>query len=95
VIFTAFTLSGPVLGAIGLYFELATVFWVGLGLALLNLFMNLASGAMKLPILPSIFAIAAAAILSPWYFGASIGLLAYTAFEGLSELVSPGKRRNG
>ena len=94
-IFTIFTLSGPILGAIGFYFSLPIVFWAGVGLALLNLVVNLSSGVMKLPVLPGIFVLVAAVAFSPWYFGASIGLLAYTAFEGIGELLPFGKRRVG
>mgnify|MGYP001826293879 CR=1 FL=1 len=83
--FTIFTLSGPALGGLGWYFDLPWLFWVGAALAGVNLFMNLASGAMKVPILPFIAMIAGAVIFDSWLDGCAVGILAYTAVEGILE----------
>jgi hypothetical protein len=87
--FVSFTLLGPIVGAIGFYLSLPIVFWIGVGLAGLNLFMNLASGVMKLPLLPGACVILGGMLLFPWYEGAGTGLLAWTALEGAGELISP------
>ena len=50
--FTPFTFSGPAVGILGVYFDSPTIFWIGAALASFNLFMNLASGAMRFPMLP-------------------------------------------
>ena len=72
---TAFTLSGPVIGATAIYLNLPPLFWFGVALATLNLFLNLAFGIMKLPIFPTLFVIAGSIAWSPWYMGAAFGLL--------------------
>ena len=82
-----FTLSGPVIGGIGWYVDIQWLFWVGVGLCAVNLFMNVTSGVMKAPILPTLIMIVAGVFLEPWYFGAGIGLLAWTALEVVGEFV--------
>ena len=62
--------------------------WIGVALAAINLLINLASGAMKFPILPLVFVLISAVLLKPWYLGAGIGLLAWTFIEGAGELFS-------
>jgi len=42
---------------------------------------------MKAPILPFIFMIVTGVFLTPWYFGAGVGLLAWTALEVIGEFV--------
>jgi hypothetical protein len=91
-VFTLFTLSGPLLGAIGIGFGSSLLLWVGVALAAANLFLNLASGSMRFPVLPILFATAGALVLPPWWAGAAVGLLVYTAIEGLSEVL-PLRRR--
>jgi hypothetical protein len=54
--------------------------------AAFNLFMNVASGAMRLPLLPAATILIGAGAWSPWYIGASLGLLVWTAIEALGEL---------
>jgi hypothetical protein len=85
--FTLVTLSGPLVGAIGYFFDLPVVFWIGVALAGFNLFMNLASGAMKGAPLPMLVAAIFAVFIAPWYVGAAVGFLVYTAVEGLFELL--------
>ena len=92
-LFTGLTLSGPVFGAGGVYFNLPLLFWLGTGLASMNLFMNLASGAMRLPVLPAAFVLAGSFFWSPWYLGAAFGLLAWTACESASEIIAAVKSR--
>ncbi len=90
---TIFTLSGPIVGLTSYFFGMEPIFWIGFALACANLFMNIASGAMRVPALPIAFAAAASFLIVPWYQGAAIGLLSYTLIEGVSELFST--RRTG
>lgn len=87
--FTLFTLSGPLVGAIGWFLSIHWLLWLGVVLAAINLVMNLALGAMKLPIFPAVFMLVAAVILSPWYLGVGVGLLVWTVLEGAGELFRP------
>lgn len=84
--FTLFTLSGPLLAAIGWFTHIHWLFWVGVGLAAINLFMSLASGAMRAPVLPMLVMLVAAVTLKPWYLGLAVGLLVWTALETVGEL---------
>lgn len=88
-----FTASGPLLGAAAWYLSLSWFFWAGVALCAINLFLNIASGVMKLPILPVLFMAVAAALLSPWYVGFGAGLLIWTALESVGEVV--GLKREG
>lgn len=89
-LFTLITLSGPIVSGIALLMDWPILFWIGVALAAFNLFMNLASGAMNFPILPLVAVAVGAVFLTPWYFGAAVGLLIYTAIEGLGEFLPPG-----
>jgi hypothetical protein len=95
-VFTILTLSGPVIGGAGFYFDQPVAFWFGVALAGVNLFMNLASGAIKLPLLPAACAIVGTLVLAPWYWGAGAGLLVWTALEGAGEFLPTDmwRRRN-
>ena len=88
-----FTASGPLLGAAAWFFSLSWLFWVGVALCAINLFLNIASGVMKLPVLPVLFMAVAAAFLSPWYVGFGTGLLIWTELESVGEVV--GLKREG
>ncbi len=81
------TILEPVVGTVGWYLSLGWLFWVGVAFCFITLFLNIASGVMAIPILPTIFMGIAAAFLSPWYFGLGVGLLAYTALEALGDLM--------
>ena len=83
---TIVTLSGPILGASGWLGEWPWLFWLGAALSALNLLLNLASGAMRLPLLPAVAALIGAVLADSWFAGAAAGLLLYTAIEGVSEL---------
>ena len=88
----AITAAGPIIGGVGFYFALPIVFWAGVVIAAVNLVLNLASGVMRLPILPAACVLVGALLLPPWYAGGGIGLLAWTAVEAASEIL-PFKRR--
>jgi hypothetical protein len=85
------TAAGHILGCIGWFADIEWLFWVGVALCALTLFLNLASGVMKLPVLPALFMIVAAFLLGPWYVGLGVGLLAWTAVEAGGEVI--GMRR--
>ena len=87
------TIAGPLLGAIGRYTDVTPLFWIGTGLCVLTLGLNMMSGASKLPILPAVLMVVVAAFVHPWYVGAAVGLLAWTALESVGELI--GLRREG
>ena len=89
------TLSGPILGASGYFLEMLWLLWVGVAVCLLNLFMNLASGVMKLPVLPIVAVVIGATVVSPWYLGAGYGLLVWTAIEAAGEVVGRGTTPRG
>ena len=88
-----FTALGPLLGAAGWLFSLSWLFWLAVVLCGITLFLNMASGVMKLPVLPVLFMAGAAAFLSPWYVGIGAGLLIWTALEFVGEIV--GLKREG
>lgn len=81
-----FTASGPLLGGAGWFFSLSWLFWVGVALCTSNLFLNVASGVMKLPVLPVAIMAGAAVFISPWYLGLGVGLVAWTALESAGEI---------
>ena len=87
------TIAGPLLGAIGRYTDVTPLFWIGTGLCVLALGLNMMSGAIKLPILPALLMVVVAAVVHPWYVGAAVGLLAWTALEAIGELI--GRRKEG
>ena len=86
IVFSLVTWGGPIIGGLGLYLDSPITFWVGVAIACLNLFMNLASGAMRFPLLPAGAVIVGATFWQPWYLGAALGLLAWTVVEAIGEL---------
>ena len=93
MLFTFFTLSGPVVVLAGIVLGWQFLFWIGVTLCAINLILNLASGVMRFPILPLLFIVPAALIFSPWHVGAAVGLAAYTAIEGAGEVLTSFRRR--
>jgi hypothetical protein len=91
--FSLLTWTGPIIGGIGYLVGLPTLFWIGVAFTSLNLFMNVASGTMQLPLLPLACIIIGSVLIGPWYYGASVGLLTWTAIEAVSESWPIGKRR--
>ena len=87
------TVAGPLLGAGGWFTQTIWLFWIGVAVCVITLFLNMASGVMKLPVLPVLFMAIAAALLSPWYVGLGVGLIAWTALESVGEIV--GLRKEG
>jgi|GEM_PF-1760256 len=85
-IFTAFTLSGPIIGATGYFFDYPIIFWIGVALSLVNLFLNIASGAMRFPVMPIAVMGGCAIVGSSWLEGAGLGILAWTLYEGVQEI---------
>lgn len=87
LIFTAITIGGPVLGGLGYWLEVPALLWAGVALAAANLFMNVSSGVMRLPLFPGLAMVAGGFVIAPWWYGAALGLLIYTAVEAGLELV--------
>lgn len=83
-----FTSVAALAGGVGYFADIRWLFWVGAGLSALNLFMNLASGAMKFPILPLLCMSIGATISKEWFFGACVGLVVWTIFESGGEIFS-------
>ena len=86
---TLITASGPNLAFMVLAVESTVLFWIGVAIALLNLFMDLAGETMKLPILPGIGIVIGIVFFGPWWTGAAIGLLGYTAVEAAGMVIAP------
>lgn len=84
--FTVFTLSGPLIGAAGFFLGWSWLFWIGVALSVINLVLNVASGVMKLPVLPVVCIIAGAIFYESPVTGAGLGLLAWTLLEGVGEI---------
>jgi len=80
------TLLGPALGGIGWLIQLPWLLWIGVAVCTLNLALNLASGVMKLPILPAICMLVGAVVATPWWYGVAVGLIVYTGLEALGEV---------
>lgn len=91
--FIAFTASGPLIGWVGLTIDLPAMFWIGIAVCAVNLFMNLASGVMKLPVLPGVLIVGGMLLWKPWLVGAALGLLLWTTVESFGELVSMLRRK--
>ena len=86
------TLAGPLLGASGWLVQSTWLLWVGVFICTITLLLNLASGVMKLPILPAAFMAVSAVLVSPWYVGVGVGLIAWTALEAIGEIAGLLKR---
>jgi hypothetical protein len=69
------------------------LFWSGTAICTMVLAMNLASGAMNFPLLPSLFMIAGAVLTAPWYSGVAKGLVAWTIIESFGELYVAWRKR--
>ncbi len=87
------TVAGPLLGTGGWLSQTMWLFWVGVAICVVTLILNMASGVMRLPVLPVLFMAIAAGLLNPWYLGLGMGLIAWTAFEAVGELI--GQRKQG
>ncbi|NNM66325.1 MAG: hypothetical protein HKL99_17285 [Burkholderiales bacterium] len=87
------TVAGPFLGAGGWFSQTMWLFWVGVAICVVTLFLNMASGVMRLPVLPVLFMAIAAWLLNPWYLGLGAGLIAWTALEAVGEVIGLRKER--
>ena len=81
-----FTALGPLLGLAGLFTSLGWIFWVGVALCAITLWFNLASGAMKFPVLPIVFMVVGTGFSVHWYVGIAGGLILWTALESVGEI---------
>ncbi len=85
-VFSLVTWSGPVVSVVGLYLDSSVTFWIGVAIACFNLFMNVASEAMRFPLLPLAFVVVGAIFWQSWYMGAAFGILTWTVLEAIGEL---------
>lgn len=93
----ALTAAGPVLGGLSWLFGWGWLFWAGVVVCVITLALDMASGAMKLPILPAAFMMFGSGFWSPWWFGAAAGLMTWTAFDAAGMLfnrVRPARQRS-
>ena len=88
-----FTASGPLIAATGMLLDVQIVFWAGVVICGINLFMNLASGVMNFPLIPGLMMWVGGAALTPWFWGAALGLVCWTALESAGEVFSLFARR--
>lgn len=84
----ALTAAGPVLGALNWVLQWPWLFWVGAILCGMSLLLDIGSGAMKLPVIPGALMALGSGALSPWWFGAVAGLMAWTAFDAAGMFVN-------
>lgn len=84
----AVTALGPLLGAASWLFGLSWIFWTGVAVCGLTLALDMQSGSMKLPVLPVALMAIASGIWSPRWFGAAIGLMAWTTLDAVGMMVN-------
>ncbi len=85
-------LMGTLLGVAGFFFS-PWLFWIGVAACSLSLFLDLASGVLKLPILPATAIGAGALVIGPWYIGAGAGLVFYASLEVAAMLLAGRRHR--
>ena len=73
-------LVGVLIGVAG-FFLSAWLFWLGVVICSVSIFLDIVSGSIKLPILPAIAVLAGVLFFSPWYVGIGVGLIIYAAVE--------------
>ncbi|WP_257285860.1 hypothetical protein [Endozoicomonas sp. SESOKO1] len=81
------TATGPTLGAIGYFSEVAPLFWTGVFVAAFTVFMNVASGVIKFPFIETGITVCAAIYFDPWFTGIGIGLLIAMALDTVFEII--------
>ncbi len=80
----AVTAAGPILGWLGWSIHADWLYVVGVAICALTLFLDVASGALKTPILPVVFMIVGIQWHDGgWIAGAMRGLLTWTTFEAI------------
>ena len=87
------TALGPVLGGAGWFLQIPWLFWVGVAFCVVTLALNLASGVMRLPLFPVLFVGVTAFLVNPWYAGAGLGLVIWTALEAIGEVIGLRRER--
>ncbi len=79
-------LLGPVIGGAGWVIDSAGLFWTGVAFCVFNLVLNIASGVLRLPVLPVFFMLSASVFSSPWWHGLGAGIVVWTGFEAAGDL---------
>ncbi len=90
---TLVTMLGPVFAVAGYFIGSVWLFWVGVGVCVVTLFLNLASGTMRFPVLPIAFMVAGAVYANSIWIGLAGGLVAWTTVEAVGELMARARRR--
>jgi len=85
--FVLFHFIGPVMGMAGHWSGLSWVFWIGVALCGLILWLDGASEVVRAPVLQTFFMAVGSATVDPWYVGAGLGLVGWTAVDSLGLLV--------
>ena len=81
------TVAGPLLGAGGWFTQTMWLFWIGVSVCVNTRFLNMASGVMKLLVLPVLLMAISAVMLNRWYVGLGAGRIAWTPLEFVGEVV--------
>lgn len=84
---TTLTALGPIVIFLSSHFQTQWLFWVGAVFSVIVLLLDLASGVLRFPILPLLFAVAGIVMGSgEWYVGAILGLVTYQVVEVVGRL---------
>lgn len=75
--------AAAVLAFAGYFAEMSILMWAGVGLAAFGIFMNIVSGASKLPVVELVAGVVGASLVEPWYLGAGLGLAAVCGIEAV------------
>ena len=81
-----FLFIGPILVLIGCLGSYGFIFWLGSVICAFILFMNVASGILKFPIIPIIIIMFCLPFFKQWYVGVAVGLALWTAFEAVGQV---------
>ena len=88
------TVAGPLVASVGWFLQSAWIYWFGVIVCVITMLLNMAVGAMRLPVLPIVvMTLAANYFREPWYFGAAIGLVGWTTLDAIGEVIGYFRRR--
>lgn len=79
-------IAGPLFGLIGYFMSYQWIFWIGVVICGFDLFMDTASGRIRIPVLPAVIVVISLIMISPWYIAIGFGTVLWGAFSAISEL---------